>query len=122
MTVRERLARRVLRSPAFVEDAVWIAREPDTRNRFGEIVPGAVTETAIRLASAPLDGEEALRLPEGIRPEETLTFWTREAVSNAVESESAGDSIRYDGAEYRIFTVKDWGGFRELQGQREAMP
>ena len=119
--VAARAARRVLRSPHLTESAVLVRQQRGIRNDYGEWVPGSTVETPLRLATAPLNGDERAALPEGLRERDVRKFWTTAAASAIVAGDSEGDLVRYDSIEYRAIQVEDWGGFREILAVRPEL-
>ena len=59
----------------------------------------------------PVEGEERLVLPEGLRGQEITRFLILETASDLSET---GDIIEHGGKLYRVQTVKKWEGFWEV--------
>ena len=93
---------------------------PQGRDAHGNPVAGPSITTAIEVVSAPLDGDERLVLPEGLRSEEVRNFWTKAAVASLdLESGQDADIIRYQGSRYRAERVAKWGtDFVQVLGRR----
>ena len=103
---RERLAGLLLRPGSrLIEPAVIVQEGPGDYNDRGEFVPGPITRLDIVVVTAPLSGEERLLLPEGLRSEETRTFWTRENVQ-AQRPAADGDIIEYAMQRFRRSLLK----------------
>ena len=119
-----RAARRLRRGP-YLEDATLRVTAPGSRNEFGEHVPGAATETVVRVATAPLSGEEREALPDGLRSRNVRRFWIAQAVEGVVEGNDGADApvLAYAGRTFQVIELERWGGeFSELMAveQRAA--
>ena len=79
-----------------------------SRNDYGEYVEGTITQTDIKVVTAPLSGEERAILPEGLREIETRKFWLRENIE-VIDDDHIGDKIEYLGKQYRMVGVDQWG-------------
>lgn len=105
----------------FAEDATLI-RSRGSYDENGEWVEDPETETAIKVATSPVssNSERARQAAaDGIRLDSLRLFWTRESLDPAIDDESAGDIVVYDGERYRISESARWGGFSESVGQRQ---
>ena len=104
---RARIASRLL-SNALAEDAVLIEETMGGRNEYGEYVEGTITQTDIKVVTAPLSGEERAILPEALREIETRHFWVRHDLE-ILDHDHRGDKIEYLGREFRVVNVEQWG-------------
>ena len=93
---------------------------PDGRDAHGNPVAGPSITTAIEVVSTPLDGDERLILPEGLRSEEVRNFWTKAKVQSVDQASGQdADIIRYQGSRYRAERVAKWGtDFVQVLGRR----
>ena len=93
---------------------------PQGRAAHGNPVAGPSTTTPIEVVSAPLDGDERLILPEGLRSEEVRNFWTKAKVQSVDQASGQdADIIRYQGSRYRAERVAKWGtDFVQVLGRR----
>ncbi|MYC27948.1 MAG: hypothetical protein F4X63_08175 [Nitrospira sp. SB0662_bin_26] len=116
MNPRVRVARRIL-SHQLSESATLIRETEGSRNMYGEFVPGVITETPVTVVTVPVDGEERLILPEGLREEDLRKFYLRHDIE-VLDDDHAGDKIRYLSKEYRMMVAEDWGeGYTEAVGK-----
>ena len=111
-----RVANRVLRSQAFVEQARLYRYRAGAYNDFGEWVDGGVLASDINLVTVPITGQERQNLPESLRERDVRKFYTLDTASAITPGESGGDVVLHAGTFYRIVQVRDWTGFRELMG------
>ena len=112
--VSHRLGERVLSSPKLTEAAVLIKSQPGDRNAEGVWEAGPDTETGIRVATVPVTGRDRDLLPEALRLRDVRKFWLTNAADTIEPGQRDGDRVRYDGTEYRVIMLHDWGGFREI--------
>lgn len=108
MNQRARIAQRLL-SNTLAEPAVLIRETMGGRNDYGEYVEGTITQTDIRVITAPLSGEERQILPEALRTEDLRKFWLRYDVE-ILDADHRGDVLEHLGKGYRAMTVERWGG------------
>ena len=108
------------------EDATIIRQQPGTRDSSDNFVPGAATETAIKVVSVPLgsDPERITRLPIGARLEDHRIFYVPttdvDALSVGAGQQASGDVIMYQGIKWVVDSVELYhvGGFAEVVGIR----
>ena len=113
------------RNHHLTEDAVWRRQAAGARNAYGEFVHGAVSNSNIRVITAP-GGASRDPLPEGQRLSDMRTFWLDKSPSRGAADAAAlranppteADVIVYSGAAWRINDVLDWGDFWELRTLR----
>ena len=93
---------------------------PQGRAAHGNSVAGPSTTTSIEVVSTPLDGDERLILPEGLRSAEVRNFWTKAKVQSVDQASGQdADIIRYQGSRYRAERVAKWGtDFVQVLGRR----
>lgn len=109
----------LLADDRFLESATFILQTDGRRNEHGEWVPGEIIENEVRLITHPIPEESRDTVPEGYRLKDLRFFYTKEDLQPTEEDRNQGDEIRYMGTTYRIISVKDWVGFREILGNRE---
>ena len=102
-------------SKRLLEDATIETQAAGSRNDEGEFVPGATTQRAVKLASAPLDNDMRDVLPEGARLDAGRDFYIPAATAAQLpqplrvgDGQTDGDVIVYRGSRYRILEVSDW--------------
>jgi hypothetical protein len=99
-------ARRIL--PRF-RTAITVKRKAAGTYTKGLYTP-APTETTIAIANAsvqPLDAEEMLLLPEGIRTRQAIKVYSPELLRTADANEEA-DRVVYLGEMFEVHSVEDW--------------
>ena len=114
--IAQRLARRIKSRNLRERTAISLFRAtPGSRNQFGEFVPGTKTEIAIEAIVLPMSGEEVLSLPEGLRVENLRKFISETEIRAVQEGDdpTPSDRILFDGGEWRVESVSDWGGYFE---------
>ena len=108
MMIKRRASHAIRRT--FRESVTIVSSKPGAFNQYGEFEPGESEPTAIRCATAPLDGEELKILPEGFRVADGRKFWLLEAITT-------DDWIVYPaivGQIFRVIEVRPWDGFFEV--------
>ena len=80
-------------------------------NRYGEAVPGPVTETELRASVQPINVVD-LDLVEGSRLVERLSIYVAEpdALRAAPDDTAAADEVVIDGIEFVIERSQSWRG------------
>lgn len=108
-----------LSNPLLQEDAT-LTRQREGHRERGIFRAFTTVPVDIKVVVAPVDPTVRETLPEGFRESELRTFYTRAEVSTGVEGEEIGDLIRYEGGNYRVVRVHNWGGaFYEAIGTLE---
>ena len=111
-----RLANRLFKSKQLTKPGRIYRQEPGTVNQFGEPCPGQFVRHDVRLATAPLTGQQRMILEEGLREEEGRMFYIKGSDVTAVADLKNGDAIWDDGRFYRAANVQHWGGFASVIG------
>ena len=83
---------------------------PGRRDDSGQWIPGVFLASAVEGIALPVEGEERLVLPEGLRG---LNI-TRFLILAASDLSPKGDIIEQAGKLFRVQTVKKWEGFWEV--------
>ena len=111
------------------EPAVWRRREDGVRNEYGEWMPGAVRDKAIRCITEP-GGELRQPLPAGQRLTDIRTFYVDKSVSRGAADQDGdaaaltpmreSDVIIYGGQHWVVNEVDDftWGQYLVLRTLR----
>ena len=110
------LARRQFSPQAFGVQITLRRQAEGSRDRSGAWIPGAVSDTPIYAATEPL-GLERNPLEGGVRLGERRLFYIADAdvlpLRSSATVQTGADRILYNGVEYQVESVKDWGGFAE---------
>ena len=85
---------------------------PGRRDFTGQWIPGVFLESAVEGVALPVEGDERLVLPEGLRGKNTKRFLI--AMETAAGLSPAGDIIEHGRKLFRVQTVKRWRGFWEV--------
>ena len=105
---------RLLRTRRWTEDATLVQEGAGTRNEFGEFVPGATTETAVKVRSGPVGGDGGVtrwQIPEGERIQDYRSFLMigrSVAPIRVGTGQTDGDVLVYQGIRYRIADAQPW--------------
>ena len=83
---------------------------PGRRDFTGQWIPGVFLESAVDGVVLPVEGEERLVLPEGLRGQEITRF----LILAASDLSPTGDIIEHGRKLFRVQTVKKWEGFWEV--------
>lgn len=111
MAVRSRIT-----GASFGEDATLVREAPGARNEYGEWVPGAPVETAIRVTWQPAPGKDRWSNFARVVEEGGLRLEGLAVVYATVELFAAGDGTTGDivsrgGTRHRVRAVEAWPGF-----------
>ena len=83
---------------------------PGRRDFTGQWIPGVFLESDVDGVVLPVEGEERLVLPEGLRGQEITRF----LILAASDLSPTGDIIEHGRKLFRVQTVKKWEGFWEV--------
>ena len=83
---------------------------PGRRDFTGQWIPGVFLESHVDGVVLPVEGEERLVLPEGLRGQEITRF----LILAASDLSPTGDIIEHGRKLFRVQTVKKWEGFWEV--------
>ena len=83
---------------------------PGRRDDSGQWIPGVFLESHVDGVVLPVEGEERLVLPEGLRGQEITRF----LILAASDLSPTGDIIEHGRKLFRVQTVKKWEGFWEV--------
>lgn len=82
----------------------WTSRAPGTYDADGVAVLGGTTVSTVRAVALPITPRELRDLPEGVRAEAKVVFWSRSALD-------VGDTVEHGGRAHRVLRIQDRGGF-----------
>lgn len=108
----------------FATETVMLERPsaPDDYDERGRLVPAApAAPVPLQASVQPATGRQVMRLPEGLRSDETIALWTSTRLRGALEEDtSRGDRLTWQGRVYEVQIVKAWGfaGFFEIVATR----
>ena len=98
-------------APAFSEPLILRRMLPGRRDDAGKSIPNVFLASAVDGVVLPVEGEERLVLPEGLRGLNITRFLILETASDL---SGTGDIIEHGGKLFRVQTVKKWEGFWEV--------
>ena len=102
--IARRLGCRVLRAPRITETFDLYRRRPGYRRADGTWDSAGFEVASVRGLSLPVEGEERLVLPEGLRESEVRQF-TIAVKARAIGQQSEGDLILHKNKFYRVVTA-----------------
>lgn len=93
---------------AYAQTYTVTRRTASSYDSGGVLVPGSTSTLSVQGVPQPLSGRDLKRLPEGMRAQELLAFWTPTQLQTAGGSNEP-DSIQIGADHWEVTRVDGWG-------------